>query len=240
MLVISTVLHYKFKDFIECEDDGKKINFSEFLNKLSQDLNTLLKLESNFAGITCNHNKLWSSNITDLIHLDIAHIEKIRKEQITKDREQFQNEVNELQNQINLGCIPEPELHSFNIHDPFWLTYPDRLPFHLASPSDEDKPSTSRLRSVEPETAALSSYPDHPRQSQPSYISQVSSNILVDDFDTQGGAPFGDVWSNNSSNPSKSTSCMSQLPQTGVSSKQEQQQQQSTMSDSYDLDISQQ
>lgn len=144
-----------------------------------------------------------------------------------------------MQNQINLGCIPEPELHGFNIHDPFCLTYPDRLPYHLASLSDEDKKTTSRLRSVEPETAALSSYPDHPRQPQPSRISQVSSNILVDDFDPQGGAPFGDVWSNNFSYPSKSTSCMSQLPETGISFEQEQQQQQSTMSDYYDLDISQ-
>jgi hypothetical protein len=241
MLVIFTVLHYKNKDFIECEDDGKNTNYSEFLNKVGQDLNTLLKLEYNFAGIKCNHNKLWSSNITDLIHLDIAHIENIRKKQITKiqiDREKFQNEVNELQNQINLGCIPESELHSFNIHYPFWLTCPDNLPYHLASPSDEDKPS-SRLRNLMPEMVALSSYPDYPRQPQPFRLSQVSSNILVDDFDTQGGAPFGDSWS-NSSYPSKSTSCMSQLPQESLSSAQGGQQQQSTMPDSYDLDISQQ
>lgn len=242
MLVIFKILHYKFKDFIECEDNEKKnIDYSEFLNKLGEDLNTLLKLESNFAGMTCNHNKLWSSNITDLIHLDLAYIEKIRIKKITKiqtDSEKFQNEVNELQNQINLGCIPESELHSFNIHYPFWLTCPDNLPYHLASPSDEDKPS-SRLRNLMPEMVALSSYPDYPRQPQPFRLSQVSSNILVDDFDTQGGAPFGDSWS-NSSYPSKSTSCMSQLPQESLSSAQGGQQQQSTMPDSYDLDISQQ
>ncbi|CUM53532.1 unnamed protein product [Debaryomyces tyrocola] len=202
MLVIFTILHYKFKDFIECEDNGRKnIDYSEFLNKLGEDLNTLLKLESNFAGMTCNHNKLWSSNITYLIHLDIAHIEKIRIKQITKirmDHKKFQNEVNELQNQINFGFNPESELHGLNIHDPFWITCPDSLPYHLASPTDEYRPSKSTFENLVPERAALSSYPEHSRQPQLLRTSQVSSNILVDDFKPQGNARFGDVWSNNS------------------------------------------
>lgn len=79
-------------------------------------------------------------------------------------------------------------------------------------------------------------YPEYPRRCQPLLTSHVSSDIQVDDFNPQGDATFGDVWkSNNSLDPSKSTSYKSQIFQECVSS--EQVQQQSIMSDPYDFVI---
>lgn len=254
MLVIFTFLHYKFKDFIEYDEYSNKneINYSEFLKKLEDSLDTLLKLESNFAKMTGYHNKLWSSNITHLIRRNIEHIDKIHKKQDTNieiDRQKFESDLDELQNQINLGNIPESEFQGFNLRDPFWITNPDNLPYHLTSPSDDDThmpnfKNESEHTESESKNSDPSNYSDQPRQPQPLHASEVSSKMLIDGFTPQEDASFNGVWSRNSSYPSKSSSSQSQQFQHNSSSRldhQQQQQQQPDMPGSYGfLDMPQQ
>lgn len=250
MLVIFTFLHYKFKDFVEYEESSanNEINYFEFLKKLEDSLNTLLKLESNFAKMTGYHNKLWSSNITHLIYMNIEHIKKIHKRQDTKieiDRQKFESDLDELQSQINLGHIPESEFRGFNLRDPFWITSPDNLPYHLTSPSDDDKTPKPSLKNEskhgesEPKKFDPSNCADEPRQPQPLHSSQISSNMFIDDFNPPDNARFDDIWSRNSSYPSKSTSSQSQQYQqntsSGYSSGQDQQKQQTYVPGSYDF-----
>lgn len=250
MLVLFTFLHYKFKDFVEYDEsaNSEDINYSEFLNKLFESLNILMKLESNFAKMANYNNKLWSSNITHLIRMNLEHIGKIRHKRSMKiehDRQKFESDLDELQSQINLGHNPESDFHGFNLRDPFWITNPDNLPYHLSSPSDDENPQISSFKEKDsrnggPDSneSALSNNPEQPKHPQPLYASQVAPNMLVDDFNLPADAPFNDIWSNDSSYPSKSTSTLSQPPQLNVSSVQ---QQPPTMSDSYHfLDMRQQ
>ncbi|CUM53534.1 unnamed protein product [Debaryomyces tyrocola] len=242
MLVIFTFLHHKFKDFVEYDEsvNNEDINYSEFLNKLDKSLNTLLKLESNFAKMTSYNNKLWSSNITHLVRMNIEHIGKIRHKQnssIEIDHQKFESDLNELQNQINLGNIPEPEFQGFNLRDPFWITNPDNLPYHLSSPSDDEDPSKSRFKEEnskntgsDPNKSVFSNNPELPKHPQPLHSSQVTPNMLVGDFNSQADAAFDDIWSSNSSYPSKSNSSLSQHPQPDLSSVQ---QERPAISDSY-------
>lgn len=244
MLVVFTFLHHKFKTFVEYDESASSedINYSEFLNKLFESLNILLKLESNFAKMTSYNNKLWSSNITHLIRMNLEHIEKIRHKQSMKmelDRQKFESDLDELQNQINLGHNSESDFQGFNLRDPFWITNPDNLPYHLSSPSDDENQRISSFKEKDSSNSGpdsnestFSNNSEQQKHPQPLHTSQVPPNMLVDDFNSQAGAPFDDIWSNDSSYPSKSTSTQSQPPQLNVSSVL---QQPPSMPDSYDF-----
>ena len=151
--------------------------------------------------------------------MNLEHIGKIRHKQTMKielDRQKFESDLDELQSQINLGHNPESDFQGFNLRDPFWITNPDNLPYHLSSPSDDENPPTSSFKEKDsrnggPDSneSALSNNPEQPKHPQPLYSSQVAPNMLVDDFNLQADAPFNDMWSNDSSYPSKSTSTLS-------------------------------
>lgn len=210
MIVIFTFLHFKFKSFVEYDESAsdQSINYSKFLKELESKLRTLYNIETDFNEMTGSKNKIWSSNIYRLMFLNLQQIEKINYNQSVKleiQRQNFENDLNELNHQISLGQIANPDLEGFNFQDPFWITNPDNLPYHLSSPSDEDEHS-SILGDIRQsgnfnssQNAGQKSYKDF----QPT---QETSNMLIDNLEPQTDPGYNNIWTSSRSFPASSNS----------------------------------
>lgn len=128
VIVIFTLLNYKVKDFVLQES-------CEFLFQLKERLNGLILLPAEVAGDDIKNMRFWSTNIMYLINKDIQHITSIFNK-----REALSKNVEEPEDQQDFAHNLDLDNFLTNLKDPFWLSYPENLPYYLSSPSDDGVP----------------------------------------------------------------------------------------------------
>lgn len=130
IIIIFTLLNYKFKDFVNLKYTPKFDN-NKFLIDLKQQLCNMLSVDKNF------NEKIWSINVTYLANKNIEIIDVILDNQKKNLELDFENPLmnNQLFNSTN-------DILNFNWNDPFWITHPDNLPYYLSSPNEESRKQT--------------------------------------------------------------------------------------------------
>lgn len=130
IIIIFTLLNYKFKDFVNLKYTPKFDN-NKFLIDLKQRLSNMLSVDKNF------NEKIWSINVTYLVNKNIEIIDVILEHQKKNLELDFENPLmnNQLFNSTN-------DILNFNWNDPFWITHPDNLPYYLSSPNEEARKQT--------------------------------------------------------------------------------------------------
>lgn len=131
IMVIFTLLHYKFKEFVGVIQKANKdeINYVEFLDYLKTKIGKLMELDTDFLYRTSSCYNILSSNINSIMKKVMDLIELVYERKLA-DKEQLGNFLFDL-NDIYMDD------YRLNLQDPFWITDPDNLPYFLRSPSEE-------------------------------------------------------------------------------------------------------